>query len=73
MAIEDLIIWLVIGGVAGWLAGQRVQVNAGLRRGMHLPFRPLNNVLRCQIGRKIARHPSPTALEFNCEAVCNDV
>jgi hypothetical protein len=48
-------------------------LNAGLRRGMHLPFRPLNNVLRCQIGRKIARHPSPTALEFNCEAVCNDV
>jgi len=27
MAIEDLIIWLVIGGVAGWLAGQRVEVN----------------------------------------------
>jgi uncharacterized membrane protein YeaQ/YmgE (transglycosylase-associated protein family) len=25
MAIEDLIIWLVIGGVAGWLAGLLVK------------------------------------------------
>ena len=25
MAIEDLIIWLVIGAIAGWLAGQLVK------------------------------------------------
>jgi len=25
MAIEDLIIWLVVGGVAGWLAGLLVK------------------------------------------------
>jgi uncharacterized membrane protein YeaQ/YmgE (transglycosylase-associated protein family) len=25
MAIEDLLIWLVIGGVAGWLAGLLVR------------------------------------------------
>jgi|SRR6516225_2445735 hypothetical protein len=32
--------------------GQRIQVNAGLRRGTHLQFRPLKNILRHQIGRR---------------------
>jgi hypothetical protein len=65
--------WAADPMTAIYPTGQRVQINAGLRCGMHLPFRPLKNVLRCQIGGKIARHPSPAVSKFNWKASCRDV
>jgi uncharacterized membrane protein YeaQ/YmgE (transglycosylase-associated protein family) len=29
MAIEALIVWLVIGAIAGWLAGKQASLSAG--------------------------------------------
>ena len=55
------------------MAGQRVQVNAKFKCGMHLPSRPFENIQRCQIGWKIARSPSLVAFKFNRKAACHDI